>query len=243
MKQKLSHILFAAGVAVPTLAASVTAAGAAQAPSLLIVHGIQGTDLGAGNLPTLPIDVKIDHTCVTKQPVDFGSVLGPYPLSVGAHTVRISLASISAPCSGTAILTAHSGLAAGEQHVLIAAQNTSGGATTEEYDLSEGVPVPTGVARAVMFHTADAPAVDITITTPTGATQAFNNLAPGQRVAGDVPGFTSLAVRVLAAGTSTVVAGPIGFNASYRSIEALFVVGNAADGDVTVISKEIHAVY
>lgn len=244
MTATITKLALAAGLAMPIVAAGVGEARAQESPSLLIVHGIIGSDLGAGYLPGLPINVKIDGTCVTPQPVSFGTALGPYPLPTGAHTVKISLANTTAPCSNVAILTGHAGLSASDQYALVAAESTSGTPTTELFDLTEETPVSPGSARAVIFHTADAPAVDVTLTNvDTKGVYMYSNITPGSRRAGGIPPFTPYNIRVYPTGTNTVVAGPIGFNPADRAVEALFVVGNAANSSVTVIAKEIDGVY
>ncbi len=231
-------------LALPAMIAASPNAQAQQSPSLLVVHGIEGADLGSNFLPSLPINLKIDGACVTVQPVQFGTASGPYPLTAGSHTVTISLANTTKPCSNAAVITQHVGLAAGQQFVLVAAESTSGAPAAEVYDLTEEVPVKAGTARVVVFHTANAPAVDISLTdNATGKSVVLSDLMPGGRIAGTVFPFTAYVERVMPTGTTTVVAGPTSFNAADRAVEALFVVGSAANSDVTVIAKEIPGVF
>jgi Domain of unknown function (DUF4397) len=241
MTSRIALSVLAACLGAPVLCAS--SAHAQALPSLLIVHGIEGSDLGPAYLPTLPVNVQIDGVCVTQQPVQFGTVLGPYPLAAGAHSVKFSLANTSAPCSNIAFLTAPAGLSAGQQFALVAWQGTDGSATTRLFDLTEETPVAAGTARAVVFNTSDGPAVDVGLSNSEGASTTFSDVAPGTRSAGNIPPFTTLGIRVMPTGTTNVMAGPLGFTAADRSIEALFVVGNATDGTVTVIPKEIHGVF
>jgi hypothetical protein len=232
-----------AALATPLLSAVPAGAAGVPSPSLLIVHGIAGADLGVGYLPTLPIDISIDGTCV-KPGAEFGSAQGPFPVATGAHTLKISLANTAAPCTGTAVITQPVTLAAGEQAALVAAESTAGQPAAEMFDLTEATPVTLGTARVVLFHTANAPAIDVTLTALVAKKVAtFPNLKPGARIAGTILPFTAFEARVMPTGSKTVAAGPLGFSASNRSVEALFVVGSAATGSVTVIRKEIAAVF
>lgn len=224
------------------LALGAGAARAQSAGSLLVVHGIEGQDVNSALLPTLPVDLAIDGVCVSAQPLQFGNTYGPFPVPAGAHTVAISLASTTAPCSGTVVLSGKAGVQAGQQIAIVAAEGASG-PTVDTFDLTLGTPVAPGTARAAIFHAANAPAVDVTLTNVSnGHVQTFSNLAPGTRVAGQTVSFTPLATRVYPAGGSTVVAGPLIQTPASRSVEALFIVGSAANGTVTVISREIHGV-
>jgi hypothetical protein len=244
MTKTIARAVLAAGLAIPMAAAGVGRASAQESASLLIVHGVEGGDLGSGYMPGLPINVKIDGTCVTPQPASFGTVLGPYPLAVGAHLVKMSLANTTAPCSGISVMTGHVNLSISRQLALVAAESTSGTLTTEVFDLTEQTPVPDGSARAVMFHTADAPAVDITLTdVSTNSVYTYSNIMPGTRRAGDIPPFKGYDIRVFPTGNNIAIAGPLGFNPADRSVEALFVVGNATNRSATVIMKEINGVY
>jgi hypothetical protein len=228
--------------------AATTATSFAQpvmTPSLMIVHGIEGSDLGAGYQPTLPVDLTIDGVCVSKQPLQFGTVSGPYPLNVGVHTVKVNLANTLSPCSNPIVLIDKTfSLAPSQQFALVLAESTAGKPVGEFLGLTETVPVPVGAARVVIYHSANAPAIDVTVTqNSTGAVSTLTDLLPGSVHDGDFAPFTPYSLRVLATGTTNVVAGPVGFSGSNRAIEAFFVVGNAADGSVAVISKELYGVY
>jgi hypothetical protein len=242
--RKLSRSCLTGAIALPLAAFGITAAHAQPSPSLLIVHGIEGSDLGPNFLPSLPIDVSINGVCVTKEPAQFGNVLGPYPLVPGSYPVQISLANTLAPCSGQVVLNHTIIVKQGEQKALVAAEGTNGAPAAEVFELTESMPVPVGRGRVVALHTANAPAVDITLTdAKTNAVSTITDLAPGQRLTGPLLPFTAYQIRVFPTGTNTVVAGPLAFNASDRSVEILFVVGSAANSTVTVIKKEIPGVF
>lgn len=242
--QKLSRSCRTAALALPLAAFGVTAAHAQPSPSLLIVHGIEGSDLGPNFLPSLPIDVSINGVCVTKGPAEFGGVLGPYPLAPGSYPVQISLANTLAPCTGQVVLSHTIILKGSDQKALVAAEGSNGAPVAEVFELTEAMPVPVGRGRVVALHTANAPAVDITLTDPaTNQVSTITDLAPYKRLTGPILPFTPYQIRVFPTGTNTVVAGPLGFSASDRSAEILFVVGSAANSTVTVITKEIPGVF
>jgi len=238
--------LLATGLSLPLLAAT-TAAAVAQPqmrPSLLIVHGIEGADLGAGYLPTLPLDVQIDGICVTKQPVQFTGVGGPYPLVSGPHAVKISPANTLKPCGNPAVISQTVTLISSQQAALVLAESTAGVATGEFFDVTQTAPVAVGAAHATVFHTANAPAVDVTVTeNSTGAVSTLSALQPGATAQATFAPFTPYSVRVLASGTTATYAGPVGFAISNRGNELLFVVGNAANGSVAVIGKDLYGAF
>lgn len=230
----------AALAAAATLALGLThgtAAAQSQAPSLLFVHGIVGTDLGGGFLPSLPINVQIGSICL-RQTLSFGETVGPLPVPVGTLPITVSLANIAFPCTNAPLLTLKQSFSANTTLAIVAAETPSGPKLLP-VGLTALNSVPAGQARALAVHAANAPAVDVTLTESGGRTTTIANLAPGGEGAVVAQPFTPYAVTVAPAGSTTPVAGPIGVSADNRALEALFVVGSAADNTVTVIRKAI----
>jgi hypothetical protein len=240
-----------AAAAAFSVAAFVTPAFAQTSPpSILLVHGIAGPDLGAGFLPTLPVDVAIRQgsttTCV-RPALQFTDIAGPYPVTASASVaVIVSNANPLKPCSNSALLKKSFTLKPGDQVAVVAAE-TAGGPALLEQQLTESVPIAAGTARLVAFHDANAPAVDLTVTyNGTDGTQqkfVLSDLQPGGRTQAPTVPFTHYAVTVSPTGSSTVVAGPVGFDAAPRGAGLAFVVGDAANGTVTVLYHNINNVF
>ena len=234
------RVVFSAAAAV----VMATGSGFAQTaqPSITFVHGIPGHDVASTLLPSLPVDLAIDGTCI-KFAVDFGSVSGPFPLVSGTHSVAVSPANTLAPCGTAPILTANVSLPNNGQIALVA-QESAGGPTLGQYGLAQGLAVPAGQTRYLVIHAANAPAVDVKLASSNQAAQRqFKNLQPGQSASNTTISFGGFQVYVYPAGTTTPVAGPVGVSGAGRSVVALFVVGSAANGTVTVIRKETPGVF
>lgn len=234
--------LILAGAA--ALAFGTPGVGRAQTlqPSILFVHGIPGRDLGSAYEPSLPIDLAIDGVCV-KFAVDFASTSGPFPLASGNHTLAVSPANSLAPCGNAPLLTTTAALPNSGQ-IAIVAQETPNGFALSQYGLAEGLAVPAGQTRYLVVHAANAPAVDVVLTsTMMSAERHFNNLQPGQSATNTTTAFLPLPAFVYPHGVSTPVAGPVVVTGAGRSVVAAFVVGSAANGTVTIVRKEIPGVF
>lgn len=232
-------------IAAPLLATADHSAVAqsSETPTILLVHGIAGSDLGPNTPPALPLDLAIDNACV-KPATSFAGTPGPYPLAVGAHTVTLSPANTTSPCSNSALLSQSVTLQQGEQAAVVAAENTSGQPSLGTYDLTEGVAVPAGSARLVLFNTANAPAVNVALTNmSTNSTINFGNIAVGVRKATSIIPNVYYRVVVTPMNSTTPLAGPISISASNRAVDALFIVGSAAQNSVGLVRREIAPVF
>ncbi len=228
----------AAATALCLTAGIATASAQSKGPSVLIVHGIIGTDLSSSLLPTLPINIQIGSVCL-KQTVSFGDVIGPLPVPVGSIPITVSLANIAFPCTNSPVISTKILFSSTTTIGLVLAESTKGAPAAETFSLTAVNPVGAGTARALIVHAANAPAVDATLTDPSGNVLTATDIAPGAESPVLIAPFTNYGARVLPTGTTTVVAGPVGFAADARSVEGLFVVGSAANGTVTVIRKDI----
>ncbi|MGD8726622.1 MAG: hypothetical protein PVH40_03200, partial [Gemmatimonadales bacterium] len=62
-----------------------------------VVHGINGSDLGLGEM--LPVDVEVSGSCVLEG-FEFRDIAGPLPLPEGSYDIKVRLADEMSPCSG-----------------------------------------------------------------------------------------------------------------------------------------------
>ncbi len=70
--------------------------------SIYVVHGINGTDLGAAE--ALPVDISVNGACLV-QGFTFRTIAGPLALPAGDYDIEIfSPASAATPCSGTSVI-------------------------------------------------------------------------------------------------------------------------------------------
>jgi hypothetical protein len=143
------------------------------------VHGIPGDDLGLD--PGLPVDIAVDGACVLPN-VLFGDVLGPLGLDPGGYEITISLADPS-PCHGPVALVGRVDVSALESAVIVAYLGTNGNLLVGDFS-TKVVPLGPDQALLTVYHTANAPAVDIRLKAP-GAPDdaplaAIRNLQNGQ---------------------------------------------------------------
>ena len=162
--QKLN--VWLAGAAMVLLAVGQAQTANAQDPGVVIVHGINGTDLGFDK--DLPVDIRIGDTCaftdvIFETQTDVQAVDDPANLPV-----QISLAfdpnagADPDDCEGLVVIDTTLDVLFGQTAVIIAHLNDSGQpkASIFNANLAE---LPSGKARVSVQHTAAAPAVNVVI--------------------------------------------------------------------------------
>jgi hypothetical protein len=183
----LMALAAALALMVPLLAGR---AGAADS-SVTVVHGIPGVTVDvyvAGNL-TLPGFAP-------------GTVTDPLSLPAGDYLVQV-FGAISTPPAlasarvDTAVITDTETVPSGKNVSLVA--NIEGGTPQLSAFVNNTSAVAEGTSLVTVRHTADAPAVDISV----NGTVAIPNLAPGAEASAPLPAGT-YDIQVLVAGTSTV---------------------------------------
>lgn len=156
-----------AGAAMVLVAVGQAPTTKAQEPGVVIVHGINGEDLGFTR--ALPVDIKVGDDCaftdvIFETQTDLQPVAGPASLPV-----QISLAFNPVPngpvpddCEGLLVIDSTLDVLSEQTAVIIAHLNDSGQpkATTFNANLAE---LPSGKARVSVQHTAAAPAVNVVI--------------------------------------------------------------------------------
>ena len=129
---------------------------------LYIVHGIPGRDLADNFNPGLPVDVLINGKSCLIHGLTFGNTSGPFTLAAGTYDVQISLANTLAPCTNAVMIDSQVTLTAGESVSAVAA--ISGGEPTLLQFADNLSPVAPGMRRFVLINSADAPALQATLT-------------------------------------------------------------------------------
>lgn len=139
---------------------SIMASLPAQAQGALatVIHGINGSDLGATE--DLPVDIAVDGGCALTA-VPFRAIARDVPLPTGPHEIEVFLNDpAQGDCGGTLAVTARIDLAVGENATVIAHLNQSGAPALTKVSNNAG-PLDANRARLSVVHAAVAPAVDV----------------------------------------------------------------------------------
>lgn len=207
---------------------------------LYIVHAIPGRDISHNSNPGLPIDVLVNGECLIRG-LTFGNTSGPFSLAAATYNVQISPANSLAPCTNSALIDSPVSLTAGENVSAVAAFSGGQPALLQFTDnLSAVTP---GDARFVFVNSADAPALQATLTqlyvkNPKTFTVTVN---PDAQTAVSIP-YGTYQVRVAAAGSATVLASEqIGL--ADQSATLTYAAGETANNSVGLINREIRDVF
>lgn len=206
---------------------------------LYIVHGIPGRDISATSNPGLPVDILVSGECLSRG-LAFGSTAGPYTLAPGTYDVEISPANSLAPCTNATMVESSVTLTSGASVSAIAA--ISGGKPAVLQLNDNLAAVSAGNARFVIANSADAPAVQATLTqlkvkNPKTYTVTAN---PGAQSAITVPAGT-YAVEVSAAGSTVMTLEVI--TLANQSAMFTYAVGQASNNSVGLINRAIRDVF
>ena len=226
------------------LAALFLALGAsalAQNAYLYVVHAVPGRDLADNLNPQLPVDVLIDgKSCVTHS-LTFGNTSAPYTLAAGTYTVQISLANTLAPCTNAAVLDSQVTMTPGQSIAAVAAISSTQPALllfTEDL-----VPVAPGNARFVLVNSADAPALQVTLTqldvkTPQTFTVSANR---GAQAFIPVPAGVYL-VQIAEAGNSTVLTSET-ITLADQSVTFGYASGESLNNTIGLVNRTVRDVF
>jgi hypothetical protein len=249
------------------LAAGLTFSGFVSNPafavsspaSIYIVHGIPGHDVSEGLDPALPVDVLVDGSICLVKGLKFGDIAGPFSIPANTYSIAISLANSVTPCSNGALLgPVDVTFTAGENASVVAylSPGSTGpvpGVTVFKNNLTA---TPAGESRLIVQHTADAPAVDITVSRdafvfaidPRITTLAVvHDVTNGQQAvaalsSGAANNFPLTTVSLTPAGESSPVIGPYYFQLVPHTAYLIYAVGSLNTGSFTLITKAIPGV-
>lgn len=200
--------------------ASNPAGGQTDSARIHLLHGI----------PDTPVDVLVGGQVVFEG-FDFGdtqdisSFAGQTLTDVqvnlaGTDTTAIDAGDVELPASGNYTLIAH--LDAGGDPTIGVFQNDTSA-------------IAAGQGRAVVRHTAAAPAVDVLA----GGAPVFTNVVNGQQGAADVPAGTVSASVVPTGETEPVVIGPADLDIDEGSALIVYAVGSLEGDSLTVLTESI----
>jgi len=213
---------------------------AANNSYLYIVHGIPGRDIADNLNPGLPVDVLIDGSCVSRG-LTFGNTSGPLSFSAGTYDVQISDANTLAPCTNPPMIDSQVTLTAGASVSAVAA--LSGGEPALLKFADNLSPVTPGNARLVFVNSANAPALEATLTQLYVKNPKTFTLtaSPSAQRAATLPAGTYL-VQVVAAGSTTVLASEQ-IDLADQSATFTYASGEAANNSVGLINRAVRDVF
>jgi len=230
----------------------------AQSPnaSVYVVHGIPGHDVSEALDPALPVDVQVNGSICLLKGFKFGDIAGPFTIPAGSYDFTISLANTVAPCTNTALLTA-SGVpfVAGENASVVAYLNADGAPGVTKFD-NNLTATPNGESRLIVQHTANAPAVDITVSQdrftfgeypivhPIATLHDVSNGAQAEPLvpSGPLWNYPLTQITVTPAGEKSPVIGPYFFQLVPHTAYLIYAVGSLSTGSFTLIHKAIPGV-
>jgi hypothetical protein len=175
-------------------------------------------------IPAGSVDVLVDGE-PTEQSVEVGSVLGPYDLSAGSHTISFT-------GSGGLDLTSKVEVKAGASSdiVLHLPAEIDGDAVVNTYDTPLG-PIGADKSRVLIAHTATVAPADVRVD---GAT-VFTNIANGEFAEADVPAGAHK-VELLPTGLTTdPILGPLDVTLAPQTVTMVYAVGSPTDKSMNVI--------
>jgi len=205
------------------------------------VHGIPGRDLADNFNPGLPVDVLINGKSCLIHGLTFGNTSGPFTLAAGTYDVQISLANTLAPCTNAVMIDSQVILTAGESVSAVAA--ISGTEPVLQVFTDDLLPVAPGNGRFVLINSADAPALQATLTqVGVKNPKTFTvSASPDAQAAIGVPAGNYL-VQITAAGSTTVLTSEQ-INLADQSVTLSYASGEALNNSVGLVNRVIRDVF
>jgi hypothetical protein len=230
MKKAVLFVLF--------LSAAAPVAAQTNA-EVFVVHGIPAADV-AGAPSGLPVDVSIGGAC-TLPNLRFGQIIGPLHVPAGTYAVAVHFPATGSCTSPAVIGPAQVPLKAGENATVLAHLTSSGALTASKF-VNNLTPTPAGRSRVTVVHAANAPAVDLYLTTQFGNVTATRGLATsvvnGETATVPVAG-TSTQFAITAAGATAAAYGPSTLGLQANKAYLFYVVGSLANNSLGVIAKDV----
>ncbi|MGC1490404.1 MAG: DUF4397 domain-containing protein, partial [Candidatus Acidiferrum sp.] len=208
---------------------------------LYVVHGIPGRDIADNLNPGLPIDILINGKSCLVRGLTFGNTSGPFTLAAGTYDVQISMSNTLAPCTNAVVIDSQVTLTPGENLSAVAAINATQPALLQFIDALS--PVVPGNARFVLANSADAPALQATLTqVGVKAPQTFTGSAdPDTQTAIPVQAGTYL-VQITAVGSTTVLTSQQ-ISLADQSVTYSYACGEALNNTVGLVNRAIRDVF
>jgi hypothetical protein len=197
--------------------------------TIYVVHGINGTDLGAAE--ALPVDVFISGQGCVLEDVRFRDIAGPLALPTGTYDIRVQLAAAE-PCTGDVAIQAAGVQLADGGNVSITAHLAEGGSPTASL-FANDVAAATGKTKISPRHAADFGPVDIVV----NGSAAYENVPNGASATASLdPGTYTVAIQTP---DNTTTAFEADLNLEAGTLYAAYAVGTVAKGTFEVLLQAI----
>lgn len=132
------------------LAAALALASAQLAAAdVVVVHGINGLDLGLADA-ALPVDISISDQCL--QDLSFGDIDSSVELDAGIYVAQVHLADATEPCAGTLVATTSVDVSLDENLTIIAHLSAEGTPKIAKFSNDVRPATDTGGARLMVHH-------------------------------------------------------------------------------------------
>lgn len=229
---KLAALLVVAGGAL-TLAAcddeEMTGPDPRPEAAVYVVHGINGTDIGAGE--ALPVDVEVSGQGCVLEGVEFREIRGPLTLPAGTYDIRVRLAAQEACTGDVAIEAAGVELTDGD-NVSVTAHLAEGGSPTASL-FANDVSRADGQARVSPRHAADFGEVDVVV----NGSAAFESVPNGAFATAELaPGTYNVQIQTPDNQTTAFEAD---LTLEAGTLYAAYAVGSVANGTFEVLLQAI----
>lgn len=213
-----TYVVLGAVASALTLVGPMPVSQAAQTGVVEIIQAV----------PNASVRVMIDGRQV-KSGVGLGSVLGPYSVSGGEHTVRFS--DPKGDASMSASLKVRPGTST--DVVLHSPASVSGKPVVNVYRTPR-TSIGPGKARLLVAHTATVAPADVRV----DGTVVFTDIANGEFAQADVPAGRHKVELLPTGRTSDPILGPIAVSLKPRTVTMVYAVGTPKNGSMRVISHE-----
>lgn len=197
--------------------------------TVYVVHGINGTDLGADE--ALPVDVAVSGVGCVLEDIRFRDIEGPLTLPAGTYDIEVRLAAAD-PCTGDVAVDASGVQLAGDDDVSITAHLAEGGTPTASV-FANDVAAADAKTKVSPRHAADFGPVDVVV----NGEPAFENVPSGASGTATLdPGTYAVAIQTPDNQTTAFEAD---LQLDAGTLYAAYAVGTVANGTFEVILQEI----
>jgi hypothetical protein len=224
------------GVVLITIVSVQVAKGDGHEAMVYVVHGIPGQDVGLD--PDLPVDVSLNGTCALEG-FTFGEIVGPIALPADVYDIAISPENEDDPCANDPVIEASVELLGGLNYSIVAFLDEGGSPTAGLFE-NDVTPTGRGMARLIVQHTANAPAVDVSVRRdgPNSPGLDVYDFINGDQATAEVrPGEWN--VEIAPAGSDMPVFGPVTVELTPFSAYLVFAVGSVDTGSFTLLLERI----
>jgi hypothetical protein len=189
-----------------------------------VVHGIPG----------LPAPVTVRANAAPLFTFDYRDIRGPLVVNPGTYAFDVLL-------NGSPVLNRTDTVARGDDVTIVAHLSPTSTPVLSAF-ANNTTPVTGPNARVTVRHLAAAPAVDVGVTGVGSFAATIPNLTNGLEATANLP-VSNLQIRLLAAGTTTSVFGPVGFRPGANIAYQFIAVGSLAGGsfDVLTLQRDLSA--